>query len=70
MLICDKQKCRRIIKYLIIFLVITLTSKYITNCLDIQKSVQMGMIASITFAILDMLSPEQVVHIEHKNRAQ
>jgi hypothetical protein len=53
---------QKVIKYIIIGLVITISTKYIPDIpLKNEESIMIGFITSITFAILDMISPTIIV---------
>lgn len=51
-----------LIKYLILFLIVTLSTFYIPNCSIINEhAIYVGLLAATTFAILDIYFPKIVV---------
>ena len=53
-----KKRMRRFIRYLIIFLVVFISTQYIPECsITYITAFIIGTIASMTFAILDMYFP-------------
>ncbi len=60
--ITDKEKSKRIIKYILIGLVMIVSLRYIpSQLLDMYDLLTISSIASITFAILDMISPSILI---------
>jgi hypothetical protein len=54
----NNLKLERIIKYIIMGLVVILSTRYIPNyIIPIKELIMIGATSSITFAILDMVSP-------------
>jgi hypothetical protein len=62
-------KLERIIKYIIMGLVVVIATRYIPDILIPTKElIMIGATSSITFAILDMVSPAvKVNHNNHNN---
>jgi hypothetical protein len=59
-------KLERIIKYIIMGLVVVIATRYIPDILIPTKElIMIGATSSITFAILDMISPS--VKVNHNN---
>ena len=57
---------KRLLKYLIMLLVVSMSTFYIPNCSIINEhAVYVGLLASTTFAILDNCMPEKVVVVGH-----
>lgn len=53
---------KRLIKYLIMLIVVSLSTFYIPNCSIINEhAIYVGLLAASTFAILDNCMPEKVV---------
>lgn len=63
------NKFQKIIKYFLMGLIIICAIKYVPNtCLQDKEIYMIGALSSITFAILDMVSPTIVVsNVENKN---
>ena len=60
--ITDKEKCKRIIKYILMSLVMLVSLRYIPNqLLNNNELLTISFIASISFAILDMISPSILI---------
>ena len=60
--ITDKEKSKRIIKYILIGLVMIVSLRYIpSQLLDMYDLLTISAIASITFAIIDMISPSILI---------
>jgi|TARA_Y100000813_G_C24091722_1_gene318556 hypothetical protein len=60
--ITNKEKCKRIIKYILMGLVILVSLRYVpTQLLDNSELLMISFISSISFAILDMLSPSILI---------
>ena len=60
--ITNKEKCKRIIKYILMGLVILVSLRYVpTQLLDTSELLMISFISSISFAILDMLSPSILI---------
>ena len=58
-----------LIKYLILFSVVTLSTFYIPNCSIINAhAIYVGFLASTTFAILDRFFPSIIVETKDDNR--
>ena len=56
---------QKIIKYIVIGLIIMLATKYIPDVqLENKEIIMIGFITSITYAILDMISPTIVIKKE------
>jgi len=53
---------KRLIKYLIMLIVVSLSTFYIPNCSIINEhAIYVGLLAASTFAILDNCMPDKVV---------
>ena len=53
---------KRLLKYIIMLLVVSMSTFYIPNCSIINEhAVYVGLLASTTFTILDNCMPEKVV---------
>lgn len=53
---------KRLLKYLIMLVVVALSTFYIPNCSIINEhAVYVGLLAATTFAILDNCMPEKVI---------
>jgi hypothetical protein len=53
---------KRLLKYLIMLVVVTLSTFYIPNCSIINEhAVYVGLLAATTFAILDNCMPEKII---------
>jgi len=62
----NNLKLERIIKYIIMGLVVILSTRYIpNNVIPIKELIMIGATSSITFAILDMISPS--IKVVQKN---
>lgn len=60
--ITNKEKCKRIIKYILMGLVILVSIRYVpTQLLDTSELLMISFISSISFAILDMVSPSILI---------
>ena len=60
--ITNKEKCKRIIKYILMGLVILVSLRYVpTQLLDTSELLMISFISSISFAILDMVSPSILI---------
>ena len=60
--ITDKEKCKRIIKYILMSLVMLVSLRYIPNqLLNNYELLTLSFISSISFAILDMISPSILI---------
>tara|TARA_B100000900_G_C20469602_1_gene670791 strand:+ start:501 stop:719 length:219 start_codon:yes stop_codon:yes gene_type:complete len=60
--ITDREKCKRIIKYILMSLVMLVSLRYIPNqLLNNNELLTISFIASISFAILDMISPSILI---------
>ena len=60
--ITNKEKCKRIIKYILMGLVILVSLRYVpAQLLDNSELLMISFISSISFAILDMLSPSILI---------
>jgi len=57
------SKLQKIVKYILMGLIIVLAIKYIPdNKIKNNEIIMIGAISSITFAILDMISPSVSIH--------
>ena len=57
---------KNLIKYLIMFLVVTTATKVIPTCGDLQEhAVYVGLIAASTFALIDICSPNIIIQKEN-----
>ncbi len=60
--ITNKEKCKRIIKYILMGLIMLVSLRYIPNqLLDNSELITISFISSISFAILDMISPSILI---------
>ena len=60
--ITNKEKCKRIIKYILTGLIMLVSLRYIPNqLLDNSELLTISFISSISFAILDMISPSILI---------
>tara|TARA_B100002019_G_C21157547_1_gene541529 strand:+ start:418 stop:630 length:213 start_codon:yes stop_codon:yes gene_type:complete len=60
--ITNKEKCKRIIKYILMGLTMLVSLRYIPNqLLDNSELLTISFISSISFAILDMISPSILI---------
>ncbi len=60
--ITNKEKCKRIIKYILMGLIMLVSLRYIPNqLLDNSELLTISFISSISFAILDMISPSILI---------
>ena len=60
--ITNKEKCKRIIKYILMGLTMLVSLRYIPNqLLDNSELLTISFILSISFAILDMISPSILI---------
>ena len=60
--ITNKKKYKRIIKYILMGLVILVSIRYVpTQLLDTSELLMISFISSISFAILDMVSPSILI---------
>jgi hypothetical protein len=60
-----------LIKYLILFSIVTLSTFMIPNCSIMnQHAMYIGLLASTTFALLDKLYPHTVVLDGYKNKTK
>jgi hypothetical protein len=67
MIIRNNNK-EKLLKYVLMGIIVMLVVKYLPSyILKIDEIVMIGLIASITFAILDMLSPSIKIIEEKKN---
>lgn len=54
----DLEKCKRFIKYLLMGFIVLVALRYIPKRpIDTKEIIMIGFISSITFGILDMVSP-------------
>ncbi len=60
--ITDKEKCKRIIKYILMSLVMLVSLRYIPNqLLNNNELLTISFISSISFAVIDMISPSILI---------
>ena len=60
--ITNKEKCKRITKYILMGLTMLVSLRYIPNqLLDNSELLTISFISSISFAILDMISPSILI---------
>ena len=60
-----------LIKYVIMFLVVTTATKIIPTCGVLQENaIYVGLIAASTFALIDMCYPNYVITDKNKNQDQ
>ena len=60
--ITNKEKCKIIIKYILMGLTMLVSLRYIPNqLLDNSELLTISFISSISFAILDMISPSILI---------
>ena len=58
---------KNLIKYLIMFLVVTTATKVIPTCGVLQEhAIYVGLISASTFALIDICSPNIILHKEDK----
>ena len=56
--ITNKEMCKRIIKYILMGFIILVSVRYIpTQPIATKEIIMIGLISSIAFAMLDMVSP-------------
>jgi hypothetical protein len=56
-----------LIKYFIMFIVVTTATKVVPSCGVLKEhAVYVGLIASSTFALIDLCSPNIIIEKEHK----
>ena len=59
----DSDKKKKIIKYLLFGLIVGISTRYIPhNTIQTKEIIMIGAIASISFGIIDMVSPSIVVN--------
>jgi len=56
-------KIKKILKYIIIFIIIYFSIRYISSNINYKETIIISSIASITFAILDIISPTIKINI-------
>jgi hypothetical protein len=65
----NNLKLERIIKYILMGLVVVVSTRYIPNyVIPTKELIMIGATSSIAFAILDMVSPAIKVHKKHHNK--
>lgn len=63
------NKFQKLVKYILMGLIIISAIKYVPNsCLQDKEILMIGALSSITFAILDMVSPTIIVSKEDKQK--
>lgn len=68
--ISGKEKCKRLTKYIVMSLITVCCIRYIPNkLLSNQELIMIAFSVSISFALLDMISPSIVVNLQNKNKS-
>lgn len=63
------SKVQKLTKYILMGLIVVLATKYIPdNNLQIKEIIMIGATSSISFAILDMISPAVSIHSQTSNQ--
>lgn len=65
------SKFQKLAKYIIMGLIVVIATKYIPdNVLQTKEIIMIGATSSISFAILDMISPAIKVENNHKTKSE
>ena len=65
------NKFQRLIKYILMGLVVIAAIKYVpTNCLQDKEILMIGAVSSISFAILDMVSPTIIIQKDNEKEKE
>ena len=60
--ITDKEKCKRVIKYILMGLVMVVSLRYIpSEIIKMNEIIMISLVSSISFGLLDMISPSILI---------